>query len=114
MCDRALLALKSIKHNYSRTIAKYNGPVSQHRLRAQTYEARFQSALQNKEFIVWYQPKYSAATGEVVGSEALVRWRDKDGSLISPGRFIPLFEQNGMIAKLDEYMFRAVCIQQTR
>lgn len=47
-----------------------------------------------------------------MGSEALVRWRDTDGSLISPGRFIPLFEQNGMIAKLDEYMFRAVCKQQ--
>lgn len=80
----------------------------------QQLEERFEDSLAEGDFEVWYQPKYSAATGEVVGSEALVRWRDKDGSLISPGRFIPLFEQNGMIAKLDEYMFRAVCIQQTR
>lgn len=73
---------------------------------------QFEESLANQDFEVWYQPKYSAITGNVVGSEALVRWRDTDGSLIPPGRFIPLFEQNGMIAKLDEYMFRAVCGQQ--
>lgn len=78
----------------------------------QQLEERFDESLDNGAFEVWYQPKYSAVSGEVVGSEALVRWRDTDGSLISPGRFIPLFEQNGMIAKLDEYMFRAVCRQQ--
>ena len=78
----------------------------------QQLEERFEESLATGDFEVWYQPKYSAASGELVGSEALVRWRDTDGSLISPGRFIPLFEQNGMIAKLDEYMFRAVCRQQ--
>ena len=78
----------------------------------QLLEERFEESLAEGEFEVWYQPKYSVSTGKVVGSEALVRWRDKDGSLISPGRFIPLFEQNGMIAKLDEYMFRCVCRQQ--
>lgn len=78
----------------------------------QQFEERFEEALAEEAFEVWYQPKYSASSGEVVGSEALVRWRDKDGSMIPPGRFIPLFEQNGMIAKLDEYMFRAVCRQQ--
>ena len=77
-------------------------------------EERFEESLKEGDFEVWFQPKYSTASGEIVGSEALVRWRDKDGSLISPGRFIPLFEQNGMIAKLDEYMFRAVTRQQTK
>ena len=75
-------------------------------------EERFPEALADGEFEVWYQPKYSASSCEIVGSEALVRWRDKDGKLISPGKFIPLFEHNGMIMKLDEYMFRAVCRQQ--
>ena len=77
-------------------------------------EERFEESLKVGDFEVWYQPKYSAASGEIVGSEALVRWRDKDGSMVSPGRFIPLFEQNGMIAKLDEYMFRAVTRQQAK
>ena len=76
------------------------------------FEERFEDALAEGEFEVWYQPKYSASSEKIVGSEALVRWREKDGSIISPGRFIPLFEQNGMIAKLDEYVFRAVCRQQ--
>lgn len=82
--------------------------------RNQQLEERFEESLAEGDFEVWYQPKYSAATGEVVGSEALVRWRDVDGSLISPGIFIPLFEQNGMIVKLDEYVFREVCKQQAQ
>lgn len=80
--------------------------------RNQQLEERFEESLSHGDFEVWYQPKYSTSTGEMVGSEALVRWRDTDGSLISPGIFIPLFERNGMIVKLDEYMFRAVCKQQ--
>lgn len=80
----------------------------------QQLEERFEESLAEEDFEVWFQPKYGTATGEIVGSEALVRWRDTDGSLISPGIFIPLFEQNGMIVKLDEYMFRAVCKQQAR
>lgn len=82
--------------------------------RNQQLEERFEESIAEGDFEVWYQPKYSVETGEVVGSEALVRWRDTDGGLISPGVFIPLFEKNGMIVKLDEYMFRAVCKQQAQ
>lgn len=77
-------------------------------------EARFPLALQNNEFEVWYQPKYSAADCTIVGSEALVRWRNPNGDMISPGEFIPLFERNGMIVELDEYMFCTVCKQQKK
>lgn len=75
-------------------------------------EERFEGAICNHEFEIWYQPKYSADNAHIVGAEALTRWRDSDGSLIPPYRFIPLFEKNGMIAMLDEYVFRAVCAQQ--
>lgn len=75
-------------------------------------EEHFPTSLEKGEFEVWYQPKYSADDGTVVGSEALVRWRKENGEMISPGKFIPLFEKNGMIMKLDEYMFRSVCKQQ--
>lgn len=71
----------------------------------------FEEALEKKEFEVWYQPKFSVKTGKIVGAEALVRWR-RNGELISPGKFIPLFESNGMISRLDEYMFREVCRRQ--
>lgn len=75
-------------------------------------EDSFQTAVDEEEFEVWYQPKYSAADCRIVASEALVRWRKPDGGMISPGEFIPLFERNGMIVRLDEYMFRSVCRQQ--
>lgn len=75
-------------------------------------EDRFPVALETNEFEAWYQPKYSVNDRKIVGSEALVRWRKADGSLVSPGEFIPLFEKNGMIVQLDEYMFRTVCKQQ--
>lgn len=77
-------------------------------------EESFPRAIDRQEFEVWYQPKYRAADCSIVGSEALVRWRKEDGKMVSPGEFIPLFETNGMIAKLDEYMFRMVCRQQKK
>lgn len=77
-------------------------------------EERFPAAIAGEEFEVWYQPKYSASDCSIVGSEALVRWREEGGEMISPGKFIPLFERNGMIMKLDEYMFRMVCRQQKK
>lgn len=57
-------------------------------------------------------PKYNPANNELVGAEALVRWRGEDGNLISPAKFIPLFEKDGLIKTLDEYVFRKVCTQQ--
>lgn len=84
---------------------------AQHRKQLET---QFPSAIENKEFEVWYQPKYRASDCQIAGSEALVRWRKPNGEMISPGEFIPLFENNGMIVKLDEYMFRSVCEQQRK
>ena len=75
-------------------------------------EEHFETALENEEFEIWYQPKYSAHSRKLVGAEALVRWRRADGALIPPLKFIPLFERNGNIIRLDECVFRAVCRQQ--
>lgn len=75
-------------------------------------EDAFDGAVANREFEVWYQPKYSPDKAELVGAEALVRWRKPDGSLFSPGKFIPVFEKTGIIRLLDEYVFTTVCKQQ--
>lgn len=112
--SKAQIAREYVRTQQEQRYAFYDEIDHQKRQEDEQLEERFEEALEEEEFEVWYQPKYSAATGEMVGSEALVRWRNKDGSMISPGRFIPLFEQNGMIARLDEYMFRAVCRQQAR
>lgn len=70
----------------------------------------FEDAMARKEFKVFFQPKYSPKNKELVGAEALVRWIKKDGSITNPGDFIPIFERNNIIRKLDEYIFRNVCL----
>ncbi len=72
-------------------------------------EDAFPDALANNNFEVWYQPKFNPRNGQMVGAEALVRWRLPSGELIPPGKFIPVFEQDGLIRTLDEYVFDTVC-----
>lgn len=74
----------------------------------------FDDALKNGEFQLWYQPKVDPVTGNILGAEALIRWKRPDGTMLSPGKFIPLFEKNGNITTLDEYVFRTVCEQQQK
>lgn len=108
-CDKALLAAKSILHNYEKTIANYEGPLSIKNEKSQLFESSFLSALQNGDFKVWFQPKFDAFTEELVGAEALVRWIKSDGTVVSPTEFIHVFEDDGLIYKLDMYVFEKVC-----
>ena len=77
--------------------------------REQKLMGRFEQALENGEFQVYLQPKVRLRDGRIGGAEALVRWMEAGGRMISPGEFIPVFERNGSICKLDLYMFRQVC-----
>ena len=77
-------------------------------------ERNFDEYLRDNCFEVWYQPKYDCYTNTIMGAEALVRLRSKDGHLISPAKFIPLFERDGLIRILDEHVFETVCKQQKR
>ena len=75
---------------------------------------RMEDALDQREFIIYFQPKVELKENIVIGAEALIRWKDPRRGLISPGEFIPLFERNGFITKLDRYVFEQVCILQRR
>ncbi len=66
-------------------------------------------AFQEKEFIVYYQPKFHFDTGKIIGAEALVRWNHKKKGLLTPSYFVPLFEKNGFIEKIDLLVFEDVC-----
>ena len=81
-------------------------------------EANCRLALQNDEFKVYYQPKYNPDTRLLMGAEALIRWKHTDESgneqLISPGKFIPIFEKNGFITNIDHYMLSNVARDQKR
>lgn len=72
-------------------------------------ESNFQNALNNREFIINLQPKYSVHSQQIVGAEALVRWKTRDGEIIYPDKFIPVLENCGLISMLDEEVFRQVC-----
>lgn len=72
------------------------------------------SALQNEEFQAWYQPKYDLETRKVVGAEALIRWISPTLGFMPPGKFIPLFEQNGFIIQIDYYILEKTCQLQMR
>ena len=71
-------------------------------------------ALENEEFLVFYQPKYDPRTTELRGAEALIRWNSSKYGMVSPGRFIPIFENNGFITKIDHYMLRHVAADQRK
>lgn len=80
-------------------------------IQEQDIENRMETALYEKEFQVYYQPKIHLKDEKIAGAEALVRWKTKDGTMLYPDQFIPVFESNSFILKLDLYMFEQVCIQ---
>ncbi len=109
MIDRAYMAMRSTKGNYESRIAYYDDTMRGHLIEEQEVINDMTGALKNEEFVVFYQPQYNFATGEMTGAEALVRWKHPVKGFISPGKFIPIFESNGFITHLDEYIWEKVC-----
>ena len=107
----AMIARETIKGNYLCHFVFYDGTVRERRLMDMEMESRFTGAVQNNEFRVFYQPKYDILTNEIIGAEALVRWVREDGTIISPGMFIPCFEKSSQIIFLDEIILTEVCRQ---
>lgn len=79
-----------------------------------TVTNRQQAAVNNEEFLVYYQPKYDPRTNEHMGTEALIRWQTPDMGLVPPYKFIPIFEDNGFITHIDDYMLTHVARNQAR
>lgn len=109
MSDRALLALQNITNDNTAYYGFYSSSIRQKALMEKELENDMFSALQNREFVLYLQPKFNLDSQEVVGAEALVRWLHPRRGLISPTVFISLFEKNGFIVELDNYMFEESC-----
>ncbi len=107
MCDRARLAKKDIKGNMLTNFAIYDDRIRLMQRRISKMESEMQTALDNHEFIMFLQPKIDLKTEKICGAEALVRWNHPTGGLRLPGDFLPYFESNGFIKKLDEYMWES-------
>lgn len=106
--DKSYMARAKIKGLYNDNYYIFDEVLENKLLEEQQIESCMEEALKNHEFNIVYQPKTFTATEKPIGAEALIRWC-KDGKIISPNKFIPLFERNKFIIKLDLYIFEQVC-----
>ncbi len=107
-CVAAKAACDTIRANYTRGVVLYDDKLHERELYNERLIADMESAIAQRQFTVYYQPKYDirGETPKLYAAEALVRWIHPELGFISPGAFIPLFEENGLIAKLDDYVWR--------
>lgn len=109
MVDKASMALKISQQSITQSVTVLDPKVSSEMLNNQRLTNKMYSALKNKEFVAYIQPKVSFKSGRIVGGEALVRWMSSDEGMIPPDSFIPLFERNGFVANIDFYMLEKIC-----
>lgn len=107
--NNALIAKNNVKGKVDQFYSFFDENSRKKMIRNTEIETKFLNALEREEFEVWYQPKYDMRNGRIIGVEALLRWREKEEGLLSPGEFIPVFEHNGQIIQLDKEVIRQVC-----
>ena len=108
MLDRAFMAISTIKSDYNKHVAYYDAEMRENAIWSQEISAELEGALADGQIIPYLQPLVDA-NGNVAGAEVLVRWQHPEEGFLSPARFIPVFEANGMIARLDSYMWECAC-----
>ncbi len=106
--DKALIAHDKVKGNSEKQYYIYNEKIELQLEKENEIENIMQQALEKEEFVIYYQPKISSKSNKMTQAEALVRWI-RDGKMIPPNEFIPIFEKNRFIIKLDKYIFEKVC-----
>lgn len=104
MCNRAFMAIKTIKGSLHKKIAHYDGGLMAQTAREQKFLKEFKYALENGQFVLYVQPQVSV-DGSLVGAEAVTRWNNPTEGVLKPKDFIPLFERKGLIIELDKFMW---------
>ncbi|MCM1262820.1 MAG: EAL domain-containing protein [Butyrivibrio sp.] len=109
MQDRASMARKAAKNNVLTNILFYQEQFKETLYNRKFIEENMQAAINERQFLMYLQPKYSIARNEIIGAEALVRWRNPERGMIYPDQFIPIIEENGFIKKVDYYIWEEAC-----
>jgi len=111
--DRARLACNKLRHSYTTCFDFYNEELHSKELHEERLINDMEKALAEKQFKVFYQPKYNITGDKPVlsSAEALIRWFHPEFGMVSPGEFIPLFEDNGLIQKLDRFVWTEAASQ---
>lgn len=108
--SKVRIALQNIGSDYLiHPICYYNDDMFFEEVNQNALESKAEMALANHDFVVYYQAKRNVQQNKWTSCEALVRWIDSQNNIIPPNKFIPLFEKNGFIVKLDLYVFEEVC-----
>ncbi len=114
LLDRAAQASQHAKENYHQRIRLFEESMYQKTERDYKILSDFQQALKDHELFIMLQPQCEIAGGKVVGAESLVRWKKADGSMVSPGVFVPVLEQYGFVTDLDQFVWEEVCVWQRK
>ncbi len=112
--DNANMARKNVRKDAMVQILVYTSDIRDEQQKQMEIVSHMEEALENREFKVFLQPKMDMFTDKVIGAEALVRWFKPDGTMVSPGDFIPIFEENGFVTHLDFEMMRQVLDMQQK
>ena len=105
---KAMFTNRRAKNDFKERIAIFRPEEYEHEIAFHHTLTEFQYALSNGRITYYLQPQVDMETGEIIGAEALTRWIDKDGSLISPAAFIPALEESGFVVTLDKYVWQGV------
>lgn len=109
MLSDAIVAQRTVTITMSNYYCIYDEKIDEARQVEREIELRKEQAFKNKEFLVFFQPKLNLQTGRLDGAEALVRWYyPETDTVYSPGKFLPIFEMNGFVEKLDKYVYLEV------
>ena len=109
MEDRAAMARKAAKDNILTNILFYKEQFKESLYNRKFIEENMQTAITERQFLMYLQPKYSITKNEIIGAEALVRWYHPERGMIYPDQFIPIIEENGFIKKVDYYIWAEAC-----
>lgn len=111
LVKNADMAMYQAKRTEQNSFCMFTPKLNEKALTRMTLEGALRQAIENKEFVVMYQPQVDLSTGVVAGAEALVRWRRDDGRMVSPADFIPLAEETGLIVPLDMLVLETAAAQ---
>ncbi|EGJ49762.1 putative bifunctional diguanylate cyclase/phosphodiesterase [Desulfocurvibacter africanus] len=109
LIKNADMAMYRAKEKGRNTFQLYTSALNERAVRRMTMEGELRKALERGDIQPWFQPRVGLRNGSVVGSEALARWIKPDGTVISPGEFIPLAEETGLILPLGEQILEQAC-----
>lgn len=108
-CDRAMMALQPIKHQYGKLYAFYEDKMLEELERYRRMENDMRESLRTGEFYLVFQPKHNAFTGDLEGAETLLRWNHSELGSLYPSEFIPIMEASGFIVEVDMYVWEETC-----